>query len=948
MSVVTLIPFASTQHASGKVIHPREAYRAASLKRTRLTLGTCKLISALGDPVECTTRMDHQSNLDSWRDSTQEINRKNASPSQSNQLAVLPTIANVRNTAFTDVRRAGPHHAALSFANEVPLTLAIALLALMFIATLYTRKLRRRSAGSDNSDIEVHSMKELLTETNRVAKIGGWSLDLRDNIPKWSPEVCRIHEVPEDFAPDLDEAIAFYAPSARPILRAEIERAIATGSTWDLELPFTTAKGNHRIVRAIGKPVFEDNKCVKLWGALQDVTDAAIARSNLEALQAKFERATNGASDGLWEYEPLSGRVWYSDQFKRLVGLTESQFDSFSPTLDALTDRLHPDDHQSTIDAMQRHIEQEQPYDIKFRLRHESGEYRWFRMRGRAMRSENGNAISISGSITDIHDQFIAESRLDLATRAAGIGLWDWDIPSGETYFSDTFYTMLGYQPAELPMNLNTWKMLCHPDDIDAAFVDINRHINGETKQYVNEHRLHCKDGSWRWIRDLGEIVERNDDGSAKRMIGVHVDIQALRDALDRANSASMAKSEFLANMSHEIRTPMTAILGFSELVESEHETGNAMGPASESVAAIRSNARYLMTVIDDILDMSKIEAGKLTVENVPTNPAQVIEEACGLVRNRLKDKGVALSIVKRNAIPEFIVCDPTRMRQIVLNLLGNAIKFTDEGSITISLQHKAAEHLLEISVADTGIGMTPEQCARVAKFEPFTQADTSTTRNFGGTGLGLRICKALCGLLGGEIDVRSTEGEGSTFTFTVATGLDRQDANVLIESDTSASTATKPATPLVGTDERPLEGVRILLAEDGVDNQRLISLVLKKAGANVTVAENGKIAIDHILNANDDTVPNVVLMDMQMPVMDGYTATDELRRRGVDIPIIALTAHAMGGDRQKCIDAGCCDYQTKPIDRPALIECCRNWATVGCRSDECASVAEALKNSAS
>jgi len=531
-----------------------------------------------------------------------------------------------------------------------------------------------------------------------------------------------------------------------------------------------------------------------------------------------------------------------------------------------------------------------------------------------------------------VHDHHTAQSRLDLATRTARVGLWDWDIPSGQTFFSDAYSTVLGYRPGELPMNVVTWAELVHPDDLERVLAAIEAHFEDPGVEYSAEFRLRRADGSWHWVRAAGEVVERRPDGSPQRMVGVHIDIQQLREALSEAERASAEKTLFLANMSHEIRTPMTAILGYADLLaDEEDDVAGDPVRAAEAVHTIRANAHHLLTIINDILDVSKIEAGQIALEHADVDPVSVIHETAALLGPRAQSKGLALRVRFDTPMPDRIRTDPTRLRQILINLAGNAIKFTESGTVTLSASCDAARRTLSVRVRDTGIGLTSEQLETVRRFEAFTQADPSLTRRFGGAGLGLRICHGLAGLLGGRIDIESEFGRGSTFGVHIDAG-DLSDARW---SDRPALPAAaergpKPVRredPTAGPD-RPLEGVRILLAEDGPDNQRLIAHHLRRAGASVEIRENGRHAVDFVMRAPPGGAPHLVLMDMQMPELDGYGATRALRRAGVRLPIVALTAHAMEGDRERCLDAGCDDYLTKPIDRRALVDACRRWAT--------------------
>jgi signal transduction histidine kinase/DNA-binding response OmpR family regulator len=397
-------------------------------------------------------------------------------------------------------------------------------------------------------------------------------------------------------------------------------------------------------------------------------------------------------------------------------------------------------------------------------------------------------------------------------------------------------------------------------------------------------------------------------------------ELSAAKDALESnsrqlelarvaADAANQSKSTFLANMSHEIRTPVTAIVGYAELVLEPDQTAS---DRHDCLQIIRRSARHLLELINEILDLSKIEAGRMTVESIPCNPAQLVSEVVSMVRPRAEEKSVAMHLEFVGAFPDQIKSDPLRLRQVLMNLVGNAVKFTNTGEIKVNAEcsrDDAGHSVLKVAVADTGIGMSPQQLQRC--FHPFTQADETTTRKFGGTGLGLAISKRLAEMLGGDINVQSEIGKGSTFTVAVDVG-DLSSARWIhgLTEGVFVTPSEKTA-----AHDCVLRG-RILLAEDGRDNQRLISTHLRKAGAEVVVAENGRDAVELVKSQSFD----LVLMDMQMPVLDGYDATRQIRTLGFTLPILALTAHAMSGDREKCIAAGCTDYLTKPIDKSQLI----------------------------
>jgi signal transduction histidine kinase/DNA-binding response OmpR family regulator len=415
--------------------------------------------------------------------------------------------------------------------------------------------------------------------------------------------------------------------------------------------------------------------------------------------------------------------------------------------------------------------------------------------------------------------------------------------------------------------------------------------------------------------RELAEISERHARLERQSKLELRV---------NEAREASRAKSEFLANMSHEIRTPMTSIIGYADLLLDPESTATER---LSHIQTIRRNGEHLLTILNDILDLSKIEAGKMTIEQVRCSPSMVIVDVASLMRVRAKDKGLFFEVHYQTPIPETIQSDPTRLRQLLINLVGNAIKFTASGGIRILARCEnatSASPTLTLEVVDTGIGLSEAQIAQL--FQPFVQADTSTTRKFGGTGLGLAICRRLAHMLGGDIAIDSSPGRGSSFRLTIAAGSlegvkffeELQEAG-LPESGPMPATAAGTTETLDCT---------VLLAEDGLDNQLLISTHLKRAGARVAIADNGRLAMEMALAASLAREPyDVVLMDMQMPEMDGYAATSELRRKGYTGPIIALTAHAMAGDRERCLAAGCTDYLTKPIARGKLVTTVAEYA---------------------
>lgn len=377
---------------------------------------------------------------------------------------------------------------------------------------------------------------------------------------------------------------------------------------------------------------------------------------------------------------------------------------------------------------------------------------------------------------------------------------------------------------------------------------------------------------------------------------------KVVEKAKEEAEAANAAKSAFLANMSHEIRTPLGAIMGFVDLIKNENIPRAEL---EDYLSVIDRNSNQLLRIIDDILDLSKVEAGMLIVEQVEFSLVELLTDFASLMRFRARDKGIMFDVKARTELPEFIVSDPTRIKQILANIVGNAIKFTEQGRVDLFVSYE--ESVLEFEVRDTGRGISAEQ--ERGLFQPFSQGDVSVTRKFGGTGLGLVLTRRLSELLGGSFLLKeSAVGKGSTFVSRVKVELPR---NAQLVKALGYATAPDRGNPITGR----LQGMNILVVEDSPDNQALISILLSKAGAAVEIADDGEAGIEAALGSEFD----VVLMDVQMPRMDGISAIRVLRERGYKKPVIALTAHAMKEERERCIDAGYTDFLSKPIQREAL-----------------------------
>lgn len=744
-----------------------------------------------------------------------------------------------------------------------------------------------------------------------------------------------------------DDVHALFHPEDRDLMMSAIHHSLASIDNGEIS-------HRHRIVLPGGeirwldirKRVFYDEsvsppKPIRGTLVARDVTQEVQFQNQLHESRQRLTLAMESARMGAFEWQPDTDIAHWDDQWCDVIGI-----DRQSPRMGkTLFDLIHPDDVQHVKESLPYGTNDRKDYKVEFRVIRPDGQLRWLAASGTLIPGHDGQPARLVGLNWDITDQKVTaerirqgEERLRLALKSGEMAAWEWT-PSGSIWTEEV------YEMLEIPLDQTASPELffehVHPEDVEGLRAAWSRATRGEAS-FEHEFRVIRNNGQIRWMVGVGEVV-RNKKGEVVSLYGLnwdsteeHLNAERLRESERAAVAASQSKSAFVANMSHEIRTPMTAILGYADLISDMIDDPEAI----RHLETIRRNGDYLLDIINDILDLSKIEAGKLDIENERFQPARLLEDVRSVMEVRASEGGLALEVEYVGKLPKLIQSDAKRLKQILINLVGNAIKFTRKGHVKISVRYDArtdnvpaaqknephltdsidvtlcsARGFLHFDIVDTGIGMSDEQQDRL--FKPFSQGDSTVSRHFGGTGLGLAISKRLAEMLGGEISMQSTEGVGSTFTLTVDVG-DVADVELV---EFGAGTVSEAKLP----EPKRLEGLslqcRVLVVDDRRDIRFLSRRLLTKAGATVDECEDGQVAVDFMKDClGKDNCPALVLLDMQMPNLDGYQTARILRSLGYKGPIIALTADAMQGDMNECLEAGCNDYLSKPIDGERLI----------------------------
>jgi len=664
--------------------------------------------------------------------------------------------------------------------------------------------------------------------------------------------------------------------------------------------------------------------------------------NNLNEAKAFTESTLNSITDIFYSFDLNSKLLSWNKTFSRISGYSDQELSSKKAT-----DFFSGEDIQRIAEVIER-IYKEGTSKIEANFVLKDGRRIPCEFTGSILKDGKGNIIGFSGTGRDITERKKGEAIVkaseekyrSLVQNIPDV-VWTSDQNGRTAFISSNVKKIYGYTPEEIIEGGDeVWFGRIHPDDRERVKKTYTA-LFEKDDLFDIEYRIKRKNGEWIWLHDRAMAVYKKN--SLKYVDGIFADITERKQMEDnlqlakrQAEAANEAKSQFLANMSHEIRTPMNAIIGFTELLINEPLSGEQ----KEKLNIIKESGQHLLSLINDILDFSKIEAGELDIEIINCSLGQLLNSIESMMRPKAKEKGIEFKVIENNGLPAQICTDPNRLRQCLVNLTDNAIKFTEQGhvSIKVSLETTDNQSNVRFDVEDTGIGI-PEDRQKVI-FESFTQADESTSRKFGGTGLGLTITKQLTGLLGGELTLTSEAGKGSVFSLVVPAGLDVIKQPFLDRHNIAGHWEDKSDK----ADKMKFSG-KVLVAEDDKSNQMLMKSLLEKMGLEVTIADDGNEATQKALAGGFD----LILMDIQMPHMDGYEATKALRAEGMTTPIIALTANAMGGDSKKCIEAGCDEYLAKPIERKKLFEIFDKYLSPASEEKSCSVVESinAVKNEA-
>ena len=764
-------------------------------------------------------------------------------------------------------------------------------------------------------EIELKTNELRLNEAQHIAGLGNWQWDtVRDKV-LWSNELYLIFGIqPEKPGASSGKFLTYVHPDDRNQAERAIKQAFNDKVFPSVDYRIIRPDGAVRALQCRGKVVIDEaGRVTSMWGTLQDITERKRAEEELKTNEKLMSEAQRIAHLGSWEHDAASGEVKWSHEEWQIFGLDQREF---GPSFEEFLALVHPDDRHIVRTIAERSQQSQKVTSYDYRIIRPDGTVRVLRANGSILCDELGQVVKITGTDQDITEQKQIETELrerDLqlveAQHIALLGNWEWDVATNRTKWSDALYHVYGVEPQEHTPTYEGYVKVVHPDDrkkVSEKFETVLK--TGRGCSYG--HRVIWPDHSVHFLH-VNLKVELDEAGHPARLFGTAQDVtdrvqmeEELKEARDVAIESARLKSEFLANMSHEIRTPMNGVIGMTGLLLDT----DLNDEQRECAETIRSSGDALLTIINDILDFSKIEAGKLEFEIVDFDLRNAVEETMELLAEKARAKQLEFASLVYNDVPTSLRGDPGRLRQVLTNLVGNALKFTEQGEVIVRGEKESESETavtIRFTVSDTGIGISEASQAKL--FQAFTQADGSTTRKYGGTGLGLSISKQLVEMMGGTMGVTSTPGEGSVFWFTAE-----------LEKQPAAANVSTPET-------HSIENLRVLIVDDNATNRKILSHQLGAWGMIHAEAESGPRALELLRTAVTDGVPyDLAILDLLMPGMDGFELARTIKSdpKLAPIHLVLLTSAGGRGDGATARAAGIAAYLTKPARQSQLFDC--------------------------
>lgn len=759
---------------------------------------------------------------------------------------------------------------------------------------------------------KIASSNAMLNLAEKMARVGGWISDMRDRSLTWTAGMHILHGVPMDYEPRFDGHRRFFDDASNELIDAAAAAALKHGKGWDLQLPMRRPDGSQIWVRSVGHVEFEDGQARRLVGTLQDVTDLHERETRITAAKELLSAVVDNLPCGVSAFDSSLRMLIDNTEFRRLLDLQALYADGkpdFQTIIRYNADRgEYGPDADTAFQAIVTRARQPVPH--AFHRTRPDG--RVLDIRGAPL--PGGGFVSTYMDVTAetrMREALrLSEERQSRALEASRVVLWDYDVGADILYLSERWSELMGQSRAPVETSMTTLVARIPEDEREAVQNAWLSAVKGETSRFTSEHRIVAPSGDEIWFLVQGQVVERDASGRALRVTGTNTDItlrKTMESELQRAKAAAersnQAKSDFVATVSHEMRTPLHGVLTLLRLIS------NSADPASITRYAqmAQGSAQSMLQLINELLDDSKLEAGKLDVVVAPFDHGALLDELETVFRARCEEKGLEFILTRTGDVPRFVKLDGFRLRQVLQNLLSNAVKFTHKGAVSLNVSCEQGD-VLVTEVKDHGMGMS--ESTMNALFQRFHQADSTTASRFGGTGLGLAISRDLARLMGGDITVTSGLGMGSTFVLKLPFEPGE-------DFDAAAPDAPEGLLNQVVRDS----GV-VLVADDNEVNRFVASELLTRLGVRrVETASDGASAVERAMAMN----ASLVLMDCQMPGMDGYAAATRLRELGFKGGIVALTAAGPEGGA-RCTQAGMNAMICKPVDIARLREVLDRW----------------------